>query len=163
MTRTFRKLAAAVALAAALTIPAVSYADKAPYLEGLVLNLVFRTQVATKPAAVCIRLCTNVPSDATACTEVANSNAYARVAVTQADASWAAPSGDPSLTSNSAAITFPTATGAGWGTLQGFEAIDSCTYGAGNRLYWGSLTTTPTITAGMTPSFAIGQLTFSED
>jgi len=158
----FHSLATAVATLAvlfALAAPSAPLADKAPYLEVLQLNLVFRTQAATKPAAVYIALCTNVPTDATACTEPSG-NAYARVQVTQADASWAAPSGDPSATSNSAAITFPTATGS-WGTLQGFEARDAST--AGNRLYWGPLTSTPAITAGMTPSFATGQLTFSED
>lgn len=42
----------------------------------------------------------------------------------------------PSQITNAAVITFPQATGAGWGTVIAFGIIDSGTYGAGNLLYW---------------------------
>jgi hypothetical protein len=158
----FKKIRNFAALALLVVLPLIAFADKGPYYEVLLLNLTFRTQTATKPAAIAIILCTNVGTDATPCTEVTNANSYARVTVTQLDANWTAPSGDPSSIGNVNAITFPTATGS-WGTLMGFEVRDSATHGAGNRLYWGSLTSNPAITTGMTPSFAAGQLTFSED
>lgn len=134
-------------------------AGKSNYLEAMFLNVVLRTQAAYKPAAVYVGLYTAAPSDAGGGTEVSG-NSYARVQVTQADASWDAPAGTPRATQNAGVVTFPTATGT-WGTLTHFGIFDAST--AGNLLYWGSLTTNPTITSGMTPSFAAGQLDLSED
>jgi hypothetical protein len=75
--------------------------------------------------------------------------------------SWAAPTGtSPCQTSNSAALTFPTATGA-WASsapIKSFLAFDAST--GGNFLFGGDLTdiTKTVTTAGDTISFPIGSL-----
>lgn len=116
--------------------------------------------VAYAPAGVWIALFTAAPSDAGGGTEAAYGS-YARVQVTKANASWAAPSGTPSATSNSGTLTFPTSTGSG-STLTHFASMDAAS--GGNTLRWGVLGTPQAVgAAGITPSFAAGQLAFSED
>ncbi len=118
-------------------------------------------RVAYSPPAVYVGLFTAAPTDAGGGTE-ATGGSYARVQVTQADASWAAPAGTPTLTSNSAAVTFPTSTATWGGTMTHFGIFDAAT--TGNLIGWNSLTTPQAVgAAGITPSFAIGALTWSED
>lgn len=136
-------------------------AGKTNYLEAMILNVLFRTQAAYKPAAIEVGLFTAAPTDAGGGTEVSGGN-YARVAVTQADANWDAPSGTPRTTQNAAAITFPAPSGANWGTVTHFGIFDAHT--SGNLLYWAALTTQKTINDGdAAPSFAIGALDITED
>lgn len=135
-------------------------AGKTAYLEAMLLNLVLRTQTAWKPAGIYVGLFTAAPSDAGGGTEVTGGS-YARVAVTQADASWDAPAGTPRATQNAAAITFPAPT-ANWGTVTHFGIFDAST--AGNLLYWAALATSKTVNNGdAAPYFAIGALDISED
>lgn len=86
--------------------------------------------------------------------EVANSGAYARVAVP--GASIQAASGGSITTS--ADITWPTATGA-WGTIRWVALMDSATLGAGNILWYGQLTADKTIASGDVFKILAGQLT----
>jgi hypothetical protein len=112
------------------------------------------------PALVYLGLFTAAPTDAGGGTEVTGGS-YARVQVTQANASWAAPSGTPSGTSNSGAVTFPAPT-ANWGVVTHFGIFDAVT--AGNLIAWNALTISKTVNNGdAAPSFAIGALTWSED
>lgn len=135
-------------------------AGKSNYLEGQFLNLILRTQTAWKPSAVYVALLTAAPSDAGGGTECTGGS-YARVQVTQADASWAAPSGTPRSTSNAASVTFPTPS-ASWGSATHFALYDAST--AGNLLYWAALTTPKTINNGdPAPYFPAGSLVISED
>jgi hypothetical protein len=109
---------------------------------------------------VFLALCTTLPDDTkTGATivEVTNANSYARLTTTGAWGTAAA-----GAIANSSALTFATATGAGWGTIVGFALVDSGTWGAGNMLAWGSLTS-KTIAAGDTASFAIGDLQITLD
>lgn len=99
--------------------------------------------------------------------EVANAGAYARVAVTQADANWSAPTAGTGSgtgqTSNVNAIAFPAPTG-NWGVIYGVAWTDSATYGAGNTLFWAALTTPKTVNNGdAAPSFAAGQMILRVD
>lgn len=123
------------------------------YLETLLLNLIFRTQTATKPAAIYIALFTAAPSDSGGGTEVTGGS-YARTQVTQADANWNAP-GVGGLTDNVAAITFPTAT-ANWGTVTHVGIFDAST--AGNLLFHGALTASKVVNSGDTFKFNAGDL-----
>lgn len=110
------------------------------------------------PSAVYVGLYTALPTDAGGGTEVATGN-YARVQVTQADASWAAPSGSPSAISNSGAITFPTPTT--WsGTVVGWGIFDASS--GGNLLWWFDCTD-KTINSGDTVQFSASGLTITED
>lgn len=135
-------------------------AGKSNYLEALLLNLAFRTQVATKPAGIYVALMTAAPTDAGGGTEVTGGD-YARVAVAQLDANWNAPAGTPRAITNVNAITFPAPT-ANWGVATHFAIYDAAT--AGNLLYWAALSVAKTINNGdAAPSFAAGQLSVSED
>ena len=93
--------------------------------------IVGKTAMPTLPT-VYIALFTAVGTDAgTGFTEVSGGS-YARVATS--GATWNAASGSaPSSISNSAAITFPTAT-ANWGTVIAFGLYDAAT--VGNLLAW---------------------------
>lgn len=82
--------------------------------------------------------------------EVANAGSYARQSVT-----FGAPSNG--VSTNSGAVTFPTATGT-WGTVSHFVLVDSGTHGAGNVLFHGALTASKTVASGDSISFADGQL-----
>ena len=128
------------------------------YLELKLGSLLLATQIAWKPAAISVSLHTGDPTDVTAtaaANEVANSGSYARVAVTQLDANWNLPTTGGAF-SNINAITFPAPTG-DWGVVTYFGIWDSATYGAGNLLASGSLTTPKTINNGdAAPSFAGG-------
>ena len=130
------------------------------YLEVQIGNLLLRTQVAWKPPAIAVSLHTADPTDVTAtaaANEVANSGGYARVAVSQLDANWNAPT-TTGLFDNVNAITFPSPSG-DWGVVTHFAVWDSATYGAGNLLFYGALGTSKTINNGdAAPSFPAGDL-----
>lgn len=135
-------------------------AGKSNYLEGQLLNLILRTQAAWKPSAVYVALFTAAPTDAGGGTEVSGGS-YARVQVSQADASWADPSGTPRSTSNAASVTFPTPS-ASWGSVTHFAIYDAST--SGNLLYWAALTTAKTVNNGdPAPYFPAGSLVITED
>ncbi len=135
------------------------------YLEVLLGNLLLRTQTAWKPGAIAISLHTADPTDVTAtaaANEFANSGSYARVAVTQADAQWNAPTTTGAFT-NVNTVTFPTPTG-NWGVATHFAIWDSATYGGGNLLAAGALSVAKTINNGdAAPTFAAGALTVTFD
>jgi hypothetical protein len=105
--------------------------------EQNILNRVFRNQAVTFPSTVYVALYTTAPTDTSEGTEVSGGS-YARQAVT-----FGAPSGNPSVISNTANIDFPVAT-ANWGTVVAF-AIHSADSGTGNMICWGNLSTSKTI------------------
>jgi hypothetical protein len=100
------------------------------------LNLAFRNVAFSKPATY-VALTTGTITDSTliaAASEVANTNAYARVLVNIAGG--AAPKWTTATTGtleNADAITFTPPTGS-WGLVTGMFLVDSATYGAGNIL-----------------------------
>lgn len=136
------------------------------YLEGELINLIFRTATYTKPATVVIALCTAAPTDAsTGATipEVASAFGYSRVTFGPADANWSAPIAGDGTTKNVTAITFPQASGGSWGTITYVAIVDSATYGAGNMLFYGALTTPKIIDDMDIFAFAISQLDIQID
>lgn len=140
-------------------------ASMSNYLEGKIIDHVFRTNSYTKPTTLAVALCTASPTDASTgatISEVANSNNYSRQTLNPDDANWAAPSGNNGTTSNSSDITFPTASGS-WGTITSIAIVDSATHGAGNVLFYGDLTVTKTITSGDTLTISTGNLTVQVD
>lgn len=101
------------------------------YLEAQLLNTIFRSAAAYKPAGIYIALFTANPTDAGGGTEVTGGN-YSRKQVTQADANWNAPAGTPRQISNVNDITWSAVT---WsGTVTGWGVYDAST--AGNLLFW---------------------------
>lgn len=92
-------------------------------------------------------------------TEVANSNAYARVDSTGDWGSTAAGTGGFLRDiSNTSEIAWAEATGS-WGTVDGVGIYDSGTYGGGNLLHKQTLTASRLVDTGTTFRFPIGDLT----
>jgi hypothetical protein len=83
---------------------------------------------------------------------------YARVAVARSGAGWTVSGAN---VSNTATITFPTAS-AGSNTITHF-GIGSDSTTAGNLFFKGALTASRVISAGITPSFAAGELDVNAD
>lgn len=131
--------------------------SKSDFLENALLDHQLGGPDYTRPATVHIGLFTAAPTDAGGGTEVAG-NAYARAAVTNNATNFPAASGGAK--SNGTAIAFPQATGA-WGTVTHFGVFDAATLG--NLLRWGAVTPNKAVAANDTPSFAAGDLDFTED
>ena len=134
-------------------------AGKSDYLEAGLLN-VFRGTLFPLAAtgSVWIALHTADPTDAGNGAEVTQGG-YGRQEVTKAGGSWAAPSGEPALIDNAAAITFGPATES-WGTVTHVAVWDAET--VGNMLYSGVLAASKAIGDGDSAEFAIGALDISE-
>jgi hypothetical protein len=114
-------------------------AEFSNYLENALINAVLRNTTYTSPATVYVSLYTSDPTDADSGTEVSTSGTgYARTAVTM---------GAPSdgVSTNSADVTFPTAT-ASWGTVTHIGIHDAST--SGNLLFHTPLDTSKTIDSG---------------
>lgn len=89
-------------------------------------------------------------------TNEATYTSYARVAVARSVAGWTVAGNQ---VSNAAQIAFPEATG-------GSETITHFSIGTGvgnAMLFYGALTASLPVSAGITPTFAIGAITVTED
>lgn len=91
-------------------------------------------------------------------TNEANYGSYARQAVARSGAGWTVSGNN---CSNAAAITFPECT-SGSNTITHF-GIGTDSSGAGNLILSGALTASLAVSAGITPSFAIGELDVNAD
>ena len=112
-------------------------AEFSNYLENALINAVLRNTSYTSPATVYVSLYVSDPTDADSGTEVSGGS-YARTAVT-----FGAPSNG--VSTNSADVTFPTATAA-WGSVTHIGIHDAST--GGNLLFHAPLDTSKTIDSG---------------
>ena len=112
-------------------------AEMSNYLENALINATLRNTSYTSPTTVYLALYTTDPTDADTGTEVSG-NAYARQSIT-----FGAPSNG--VSTNSAAIEFPQATGS-WGTVAYVGIRDASS--AGNLLYHTPLDASNTIAPG---------------
>ena len=117
------------------------------YTENKVLDHALGTTSWTMPSQLYLALYTAAPSDTGGGTEVSG-NAYARQAV-----DFSASSGG--TTSNSATVTFPTATGS-WGTITHMGLFDAST--AGNFIAWAPLAASKTVGSGDAIEFLTGEI-----
>jgi hypothetical protein len=122
-------------------------AEMSNYLENALINGTLRATSYTAPTTVYVGLYTTDPTDANTGTEVSGGS-YARTSAT-----FGAPSNG--VTTNSAAVTFPTATGT-WGTVGWIGILDAAT--SGNLLYHTPLTASKSITSGDIFTISIGNL-----
>ena len=122
-------------------------AEMSNYLENALINGTLRATSYTAPTTVYVGLYTTDPTDANTGTEVSGGS-YARTSAT-----FGAPSNG--VTTNSAAVTFPTATGT-WGTVGWIGILDAST--SGNLLYHTPLTSSKSIISGDIFTIAIGNL-----
>jgi len=120
------------------------------YLANKLLDHSLRNVAYTPPATVYVALYTSNPGPDDTGTEVSGGG-YARQAVTFGTASSA-------QISNSADVTFPTAT-ASWGTVTHIGIKDSAT--GGNLLYYAALSTAKTVDVGDTIKIPLGQIVLS--
>jgi hypothetical protein len=86
---------------------------------------------------------------------------YARVAVARSSGGWTVSGTAPTQAANTAAVNFPACTGSS-GTATYFS-VGKASSGTGEILGSGALTSSLAISSGITPSFAIGQLTVTLD
>jgi hypothetical protein len=117
------------------------------FLENALINATLRATAYTSVATVYVSLWTSDPTDAGSGTEVSGGS-YARTAVT-----FAAPSNG--VTTNSADVTFPTAT-ASWGVVGWIGINDAAS--SGNLLYHSPLDTSKTIDSGDIFKISTGNL-----
>jgi hypothetical protein len=122
-------------------------AEMSNFLEDALINATLRTTTYTSVATVYVSLWTSDPTDAGSGTEVSGGS-YARTAVT-----FGAPSNG--VTTNSADVTFPTATGS-WGTVGWIGINDALS--SGNLLYHSPLDTSKTIDSGDIFKISTGNL-----
>lgn len=122
-------------------------AEMSNYLENALINATLRNTGYTSPATVYVGLYTTDPTDANTGTEVSGGS-YARTAVT-----FGAPS--DGVTTNSAAVEFPQATGT-WGTVGWIGILDASS--GGNLLYHTALDASKTIASGDIFKIATGSL-----
>ena len=92
-------------------------------------------------------------------TSEATYTGYARVAVSRASGSWTISGSSPTSVSNTNAITFGACT-AGSSTVTYF-AVGKSSSGTGEILFFGALTASLAISAGITPQFAAAALSCS--
>jgi hypothetical protein len=124
-------------------------AEMSNYLENALINVTLRATSYTAPTTVYVALYTTDPTDADIGTEVSTSGtAYARTAVT-----FGAPSNG--VSTNSADVTFPTATGS-FGTVTHVGLRDAST--AGNLLYFSPLDDSKTVGIGDVFKITTGNL-----
>lgn len=122
-------------------------AEMSNYLENALINATLRNTAYTSPTTVYLALYTTDPTDADTGTEVSGGS-YARQSIT-----FGAPSNG--VSTNSAAIEFPQATGS-WGTITHVAIRDALT--VGNMLYHTPLDASKTIASGDIFRIAIGSL-----
>lgn len=128
--------------------------------EKKILDNIFRSaSLGLDATNVFIGLFTVGPSDSAAGTEVVGGS-YARVAVNRTGTGWDVAAGALATTSNTNAVSFPTAT-ANWGTVTHFGIFDASI--VGNLLYWADLTTPKAVNNGDTASFAAGAIDVTQD
>jgi hypothetical protein len=126
------------------------------YFANKLIDLFFRGQSYTAPANLYFGLFTAAPTNAGGGTEVAG-GAYARQSLpgnlaafagTQGATTTAVSSGTSGLTSNNAAVAFPTPS-ANWGTIT-HEAVFDASSG-GNMLFWNALDVARSVLASSSP------------
>ena len=145
------------------------------FLENKLVDFLFRGQAlgitgataaaGSGPTNLYVGLFTAAPSDTGGGTEVSG-NGYARVTIASSLNTWAgtqlagsitASSGTGGQTSNNGSISFPTPTGAGWGSVVAFGIFDAAS--AGNLLLYGTLSTPKAVNPSDSPSFNAAALT----
>lgn len=117
---------------------------------------------STVPGSFFIGLSTGTLSgSSTQATTEAAYTSYARVAVARSSGGWTITGSAPTIAENAAAVTFPACTGSS--ETETYATIGRDSSGAGEVILFGPLSSSLSVSSGITPSFAInalqGQLT----
>lgn len=105
-----------------------------------------------------IALFTADPTDAGTITNECDYTGYARLAVARSTAGWTTTNG---VCVNDAAITFAACTG-GTNTVTHFGICKAGTASVADLIYTGALTASRSVSSGITPEFAAGDITVTE-
>ena len=150
----FKKIFAAAILVISLSAPSGLWAGSlSNYGENAWMGHLFGSAY-TPASTIYLALATSDPGETAtgaSMNEVANSNGYARKAITFAAASSRA-------VAQNATVTFDQASGS-WGTVTHYAIVDSGTHGAGNVLAYGAFSSSFSPVSGNTASVASGQVT----
>lgn len=149
-----KKILAGLLLSLALLLPVNAYAGMSAYLANKLAAQVFNGTAYTFPTTIYIGLYTTCPSGGTGGTE-ASFKGYARVSETVGTTDFTTASGG--LVKNAVAISW-TNTGSTSQTVACYGAWDAST--AGDQLFENTLTTSQTVNAGATATFAVDALTW---
>jgi len=123
------------------------------FLEDELLDHVLNNSAYTPAATVYLALATGDPGEAAtgaSMSEVANSGAYARKAITFGAAA-------SRRVTQSAQVDFDQASGS-WGTVSHWAIVTSATHGAGNVLAYGALANSKAVASGNTPYVASSEV-----
>ena len=126
------------------------------YAEAKILDHVFKIASFTQPSNLYVALSTTTPVDDGSNVTEPVGNGYARTLCN----GWTRSGTSPTQVQNTAAVTFPTATGS-WGTLTHFVIYDAST--SGNPIAWGALGASQAITTNDIAQFAANALTVTQD
>ena len=128
-------------------------------IENRVLDEMFGGATFARPAAWCLGLLTAAPGDTTTGTEVSTvGTGYSRATSPNTTAHWNnAASG---AKANATTITFPTASGANWGTITHMAFYDTT---ASNATMWfySALTASKVVNVGDVVRFTSGSITLT--
>lgn len=127
------------------------------YFEAAILNWFRGTTFPVATGSVYASLHTAATADDGTGTEVSG-NAYARQALSKAAGTWTAPAAAGVIT-NVAAVTFPAATPATWGTVTHGALFDALT--TGNMVMHGALGASKTVGVNDVFQYAIGALSIT--
>lgn len=145
------------------------------WLENKAVDYIFRVQSFVQPSTLCVALATSAPSDTTTGATLAEASytGYARGQLDASYSNWKGTGGETTNTtssgvngtiSNASAITIGSAATSGPTVVTHYAILDSCTVGAGNILFYATLTASKTINNGdPAPQFAIDALTIQID
>jgi hypothetical protein len=131
------------------------------YLERVLASHIFGSGTFAKPTVIAIALLKNPIYDYDisdlSSKEIANAGSYSRQTLNPSASNWTDPIGTGGPLSNLSAVTFTEAT-ADWGHVSGVAICDSATWGTGNVLFRGTLTTPKVVTSGDQFRFKAGDI-----
>jgi hypothetical protein len=125
------------------------------YTANKTLDAFFGNTATPSHGTLYICLHTADPTITGAVAEVASSNGYARASITNNTSNF--PAASAGAKANAAAITFPAATGSGWGTVTHYSIKDASS--GGNCIAYGPLPAAKTVVATDVITIPVGALT----
>ena len=150
----FKKIVLSLALALTLFLPVKAYAGMSAYLANALAAQFFNGTAYTFPTTIYVGLYVTCPSSGSGGTE-ASFTGYSRVAETVGTTNFTTATGG--LVKNAVAISW-TNSGSTAQTVACYGTWDAST--AGNQLFENTLTTSQTVNAGATATFAVDALTW---
>lgn len=116
--------------------------NMAAYLSSGIMMAIFKSPGSITPATLAFAL-TSTPPTVNSYTEITNANAYARQSLPSGSTgqNWSFAYPNSGMVFNNPVVTFPVCTTADWGWVSGCVLMDSASYGAGNMLFYTTLTT----------------------